>query len=85
MLGVPLNIVLLLSAMTSCVAEPDQHPVKQTSGVPYINPADNGGSQLDSSAGLGEPLNASLLSSKRRIPCVDAFQHLGHRIWSLLP
>jgi len=38
-----------------------QVPVHATpatgSAVPYINPADNGGSQLDSSAGLGEPLN----------------------------
>lgn len=40
-----------------------QVPVHATpatgSAVPYINPADNGGSQLDSSAGLGEPLNVS--------------------------
>jgi hypothetical protein len=58
MLGAPLSFVLLLFAVTSCVAQPDQDPIRQPS-VPYYNPADGGGSQLDSSAGLGEPLNAS--------------------------
>ncbi|KAF8320788.1 hypothetical protein DL93DRAFT_2124390 [Clavulina sp. PMI_390] len=40
-------------------------PLARTSSVPFLSPASNGGSQLDSSAGLGEPLNiiVSALSS----------------------
>ncbi|KDQ16114.1 hypothetical protein BOTBODRAFT_268237 [Botryobasidium botryosum FD-172 SS1] len=42
-------------------------PVAERDGVAYIAPASNGGSQLDKSAGLGEPLNiivSGLSSSK---------------------
>jgi len=60
----PLGLVLPLFAAISFAQHShetpgflDQHPVQQGPSVPYTNPADNGGSQLDSSAGLGEPLN----------------------------
>jgi len=59
-----LGLVLALFAVISFAQHSDeapvfldQHPIQQNPGVPYTNPADNGGSQLDSSAGLGEPLN----------------------------
>lgn len=44
-----------------------QHPISSpyTGLVPYDIPAANNGSQLDSSAGLGEPLNVSLLQGFR--------------------
>lgn len=42
-----------------------RYPIKRASGVAFTNPASNGGSQLDSSAGLGEPLNASSSSQNR--------------------
>jgi len=70
----PFGAVLNLIGMPSCaehshvapvVLEQLGRPVNQADGVPYIPPAANGGSQLDSSAGLGEPLNIiiSALSS----------------------
>jgi len=60
----PLGIILNFVGVPLCAEQSrivpvvlNQRPVTQFPNVPYINPADNGGSQLDSSAGLGEPLN----------------------------
>lgn len=63
----PFIIVVALFTVTSCSARrlydltrSEGYPTtKRNASVAFINPGDNGGSQLDSSAGLGEPLNAS--------------------------
>jgi hypothetical protein len=69
---VPFSVFIVFLAVASlaytrCLnvpTTPERYPIKRAP-VGFINPADNGGSQLDSSGGLGEPLNASSLISKR--------------------
>jgi hypothetical protein len=71
----PLIVVIFLFAVASYAKCPydlagvRQYPIKRASGVAFTNPADHGGSQLDSSAGLREPLNASS-SFPRAILCI---------------
>jgi len=71
MIRIPLSVAGVLFAVVSC-AKPlrdptglERYAVKRNASVAFINPAENGGSMLDSSAGLGEPLNVivSALSS----------------------
>ena len=65
MIRIPLSAAVVLFAVVSC-AKPlrdttgsERYAVKRNASVAFINPAENGGSMLDSSAGLGEPLNVS--------------------------
>jgi len=53
------GVVLNLLGVPLCAEHTHIEPfsIKHFPNVPYVNPADNGGSQLDASAGLGEPLN----------------------------
>ncbi len=54
-------IASLLLQRISAQPAPDPRANVHQNLVAYIPPASNGGSQLDSSAGLGEPLNVGPL------------------------
>jgi hypothetical protein len=54
--SVRLSLLAICLLVTAAVSAP-----VEKRAVAYYVPTDNGGSQLDSSAGLGEPLNVSLL------------------------
>jgi len=56
MVLIPLAVTLF-SDYHNVVALASQDPIQRDPSVPYFNPAEYGGSQLDRSAGAGEPLN----------------------------
>src|SRR5258708_22665627 len=58
------NFISLLTVVLAISTGVTPSIVKQA--VKYDIPADKGGSQLDSSAGLGEPLNVCYCNSQRQ-------------------
>ena len=90
MIRIPLSVAVVLFAVVSC-AKPlratgsERYAVKRNASVAFINPAENGGSMLDSSAGLGEPLNVGSSSQGSYVYLIHTFDAQGHSIGSVFP
>ena len=80
-------VVSVLLAASLAIATPVSKAIGGS--VAYISPALNGGSQLDASAGLGEPLNVTPVSASYSASAYDNSSpnllREGYYLWPFEP